>query len=624
MRTLTKILDKKALNKKLKEDIDPSKVNQKGGGLSRRGGPVRVPQKPKQVRKTIKRLLSYMGVFKLALLFIILMTMAATFLNLLIPTLFSVALDDYILLFDFTGVYRIGFMILGIALINSFVRFLGRFIMARISQRVIKQIRKDAFDSLMKAPVEYYDKQGSGDIVSRISNDIELISNSLGQTILEVINSSIVLVGAAVLMIRLNWALSLVVFIFIPIMVIFTIKITKKTRQGFKAQQIHLASLNGIIEENISGLKVVKLYNQEPAFTEEFKDENDKLKQAGFMAQFYAGIVWPFIHFMNNIIYLSVIALGAFLYLIYGTSFVSIGQIAGVSQYSRQFIIPISNLSQLFNALMQGIAGAERVFELIDETSEYEKDGNQSIDKFKGDIAFNHVSFGYNEDVIVLDDISFEAKQGEIIAIVGPTGGGKTTTIKLLNRFYDVNEGEILIDNHNIKDLKIDELRKRIGIVLQDTHLFKGTVFENIHYGDLKANEEAVYEASKMANAHDFISKLPQGYDTLVYEGGQNFSQGERQLISIARTLLNNPDLLILDEATSNIDTRTEAKIQKSMERLMEGRTSIVIAHRLQTIQKADKIIVINHGKLIEQGSHKALLEEKGFYYHLYQSQFEG
>ena len=624
MRTLTKILDKKALNKKLKEDIDPSKVNQKGGGLSRRGGPVRVPQKPKQVRKTIKRLLSYMGVFKLALLFIILMTMAATFLNLLIPTLFSVALDDYILLFDFTGVYRIGFMILGIALINSFVRFLGRFIMARISQRVIKQIRKDAFDSLMKAPVEYYDKQGSGDIVSRISNDIELISNSLGQTILEVINSSIVLVGAAVLMIRLNWALSLVVFIFIPIMVIFTIKITKKTRQGFKAQQIHLASLNGIIEENISGLKVVKLYNQEPAFTEEFKDENDKLKQAGFMAQFYAGIVWPFIHFMNNIIYLSVIALGAFLYLIYGASFVSIGQIAGVSQYSRQFIIPISNLSQLFNALMQGIAGAERVFELIDETSEYEKDGNQSIDKFKGDIAFNHVSFGYNEDVIVLDDISFEAKQGEIIAIVGPTGGGKTTTIKLLNRFYDVNEGEILIDNHNIKDLKIDELRKRIGIVLQDTHLFKGTVFENIHYGDLKANEEAVYEASKMANAHDFISKLPQGYDTLVYEGGQNFSQGERQLISIARTLLNNPDLLILDEATSNIDTRTEAKIQKSMERLMEGRTSIVIAHRLQTIEKADKIIVINHGKLIEQGSHKALLEEKGFYYHLYQSQFEG
>lgn len=624
MRTLTKILDKKALNKKLKEDIDPSKVNQKGGGLSRRGGPVRVPQKPKQVRKTIKRLLSYMGVFKLALLFIILMTMAATFLNLLIPTLFSVALDDYILLFDFTGVYRIGFMILGIALINSFVRFLGRFIMARISQRVIKQIRKDAFDSLMKAPVEYYDKQGSGDIVSRISNDIELISNSLGQTILEVINSSIVLVGAAVLMIRLNWALSLVVFIFIPIMVIFTIKITKKTRLGFKAQQIHLASLNGIIEENISGLKVVKLYNQEPAFTEEFKDENDKLKQAGFMAQFYAGIVWPFIHFMNNIIYLSVIALGAFLYLIYGASFVSIGQIAGVSQYSRQFIIPISNLSQLFNALMQGIAGAERVFELIDETSEYEKDGNQSIDKFKGDIAFNHVSFGYNEDVIVLDDISFEAKQGEIIAIVGPTGGGKTTTIKLLNRFYDVNEGEILIDNHNIKDLKIDELRKRIGIVLQDTHLFKGTVFENIHYGDLKANEEAVYEASKMANAHDFISKLPQGYDTLVYEGGQNFSQGERQLISIARTLLNNPDLLILDEATSNIDTRTEAKIQKSMERLMEGRTSIVIAHRLQTIEKADKIIVINHGKLIEQGSHKALLEEKGFYYHLYQSQFEG
>jgi len=622
---MSKILKKQELNEKLKADIDPHKAAPKGGGgLRGKGGPIRVPQKPKNISKTVKRLLAYMGVYKFALLFILLTLIGATFLNLLIPTLFSVALDDYILAFDFEGVYIIGLFILGIAVINSTVRFLSRFIMARISQKVIKEIRKDAFDALMKSPIEYYDKKGSGDIVSRISNDVELISNSLGQTILEVINSSIVLVGAAILMVRLNWALALVVFFFIPVMVLFTVKVTKKTRKGFKEQQIHLASLNGIIEENISGLKVVKLYNQEDAFTEEFHVENEKLKKAGFMAQLYAGIVWPFIHFMNNIIYLSVIAVGAFLYLIFGAPLVTIGQIAGVSQYSRQFIIPISNLSQLFNALMQGIAGAERVFELIDEESEYANDGETSIDKFKGDLAFKNVTFGYNETVTVLKDLTFNAKQGQIIAIVGPTGGGKTTIIKLLNRFYDIEQGSIEIDGLNIKDLKMDELRKRIGIVLQDTHLFKGTVYENIHYGDLNASAEQVYEAAKMANAHDFITKLPKDYDTLASEGGQNFSQGERQLISIARTILNNPDLLILDEATSNIDTRTEAKIQKSMETLMEGRTSIVIAHRLQTIEKADKILVINHGELIEQGSHQTLLDQKGFYYNLYQSQFEG
>ncbi len=284
--------------------------------------------------------------------------------------------------------------------------------------------------------------------------------------------------------------------------------------------------------------------------------------------------------------------------------------------------MPISNLGQQFNALMQGIAGAERVFELIDTPSEYDHDGEDAIDTFKGALAFEGVHFSYNPEVKVLEDITFDAKPGELIAIVGPTGGGKTTTIKVLNRFYDLDQGRIKIDNKDIKEYQIDALRKRIGIVLQDTHLFKGTVFENIHYGDFSASEKDVIEAAKAAGAHDFIAKLPKRYDTLVTEGGQNFSQGERQLISIARTLLNNPDLLILDEATSNIDTRTEAKIQASLETLMKNRTSIVIAHRLQTIQKADKILVIDHGKLVEQGTHESLLEQKGFYYNLYHAQF--
>ena len=615
----TKILNKQALNEKLRKEIDlnDSRNRPTGGGHNTPG-----LAQPKQIKETLKRLLGYMGVYKYAVFLIFIMLFIATSLALLVPILFARAIDEYIYFLDFTPVYRIAVIIIFLALFNSLVRFVSRFIMVRISQRVVKKIRSDAFGQLMKAPMKHYDKMDAGDIVSRLSNDLELISNSLGQVILEVINSSIVIVGSLVLMFYLNWALGLIVIVFMPIMVLFTVKISKKTRKGFKAQQTHLAKLNGIIEENISGLKTVKLYNQETPFIEEFSLENDKLKEAGFSAQFYSGLVWPFIHFMNNLMFLTVVAVGAALYLRYD-ALVTIGQIAGVGQYSRQFMMPIANLAQLFNTLMQGIAGAERVFELIDADNEYALDGTKAIDKFSGSIEFRHVDFSYDSHELILKDITFSAKSGQVIAIVGPTGGGKTTTIKLINRFYDVQSGEILIDEAPIKDYKIDALRKRIGVVLQDTHLFKGTVLENIRYGDLKAHDAQAIEAAKMANAHDFISKLPKGYQTEIYEGGQNFSQGERQLISIARTLLNNPDLLILDEATSNVDTRTEAKIQDSMKTLMQGRTSIVIAHRLQTIKAADKILVIHNGALIESGNHETLLEEKGFYYGLYKAQFE-
>ncbi len=585
-----------------------------------------VAEKPKKIRETIKRLLSYMGIYKYWILILTLFTILATIFNLAIPYIFSIAIDEYLLPERYGQIINVVIIILIIAAGNSLIRFLSRFIMVRISQQIIKRIRKQAFDQLMKAPLSYYDEKGSGDIVSRLSNDMELINASLGQTVLEVINSSIVLVGSLVYMFVLSWSLSLVVIAFIPVMIYFTIFISKRTRKGFKDQQMYLASLNGIVEENISGLKAVKLYNQEQAFTKEFSKVNTDLREAGFKAQVYAGILWPFIHFMNNIIYLFVIAVGALLYLYAPAASVfavTIGQINGVSIYSRQFIMPINNLSQLFNALMQGIAGAERVFEMIDTASEYEDDGEAMIDAFDGDITFTNVYFAYDKAVPVLKDISFHADKGDIIAIVGPTGSGKTTTINLINRFYDIDEGTIKIDGKDITEYKKDALRKRIGIVLQDTKLFKGTVYDNIHYGDLNATKEAVIEASKQANAHDFITKLPDGYDTPIFEGGANFSQGERQLISIARTILSNPSLLILDEATSNIDTRTEAKIQESMERLMKGRTSIVIAHRLQTIQKADKILVIHQGELIEQGSHDKLLENKGFYYGLYHAQFE-
>lgn len=609
---------KEQLKPELQKQLDLDKAS-KGGRWGR--GPGMPVKKPKKIGPTVKRLLGYLGVYKIALVFIILTSVVATLLNTTIPSLFSLAIDDFIIPGNYSGLYQIALVIMGFALFNGLVRFFSRFILIRISQGAIKKIREDAFDQLLKVPVSYFDEKGAGDLASRITNDVELINNTLAQTLTQFINTIIIIIGVSVLMVRLNWALALIVFGFLPLMFLVIIVISKKTRKYFMAQQIHVAGLNQIIEEDVSGLEAVKLYNQEQAFQDEFNDENIKLKKASFAAQIYSGLLWPFIHFFNNLVYLVVVAVGAVLYITY-PGFITIGGISGVSQYARQFVQPISEIGQLFNALMQGLAGAERIFELMDAESEYKADQTIVLDKFEGALTFKDVSFGYKPDELILNKVSFTSKAGTLIAIVGPTGGGKTTLIKLLNHFYDLSDGAILIDDVDIAKVQKDALRKRIGIVLQDTHLFKGSIFENIHYGDLTASSEAVIEAAQKAGAHEFITKLPDRYDTQILEGGQNFSQGERQLISIARTLLNNPDLLILDEATSNIDTRTEARIQTSLKGLMEGRTSIVIAHRLQTIEKADQILVIDQGQLIEQGTHQSLLAEKGFYYDLYQSQF--
>lgn len=609
---------KEQLKPELQKQLDLDKASK---GVRWGRGPGMPVKKPKKIGPTVKRLLGYLGVYKIALVFIILTSVVATLLNTTIPSLFSLAIDDFIIPGNYSGLYQIALVIMGFALFNGLVRFFSRFILIRISQGAIKKIREDAFDQLLKVPVSYFDEKGAGDLASRITNDVELINNTLAQTLTQFINTIIIIIGVSVLMVRLNWALALIVFGFLPLMFLVIIVISKKTRKYFMAQQIHVAGLNQIIEEDVSGLEAVKLYNQEQAFQDEFNDENIKLKKASFAAQIYSGLLWPFIHFFNNLVYLVVVAVGAVLYITY-PGFITIGGISGVSQYARQFVQPISEIGQLFNALMQGLAGAERIFELMDAESEYKDDQTIVLDKFEGALTFKDVSFGYKPDELILNKVSFTSKAGALIAIVGPTGGGKTTLIKLLNHFYDLSDGAILIDDVDIAKVQKDALRKRIGIVLQDTHLFKGSIFENIHYGDLTASSEAVIEAAQKAGAHEFITKLPDRYDTQILEGGQNFSQGERQLISIARTLLNNPDLLILDEATSNIDTRTEARIQTSLKGLMEGRTSIVIAHRLQTIEKADQILVIDQGQLIEQGTHQSLLAEKGFYYDLYQSQF--
>lgn len=586
------------------------------------GGSVYLGQKASNKKATIQRVWNYLDKYRAGVVVVFIMTIITSGLAVYIPYLISDAINLYIETSNFQGAYDIAILIAIIAAITSLTRLIGRVVMVTISEKTVKKIRTDAFSNLQNLHVSYYDKKQAGEIASRITNDIDLISNSLSQVVNELFSSFVTIIISLVFMFLINWILAIVVILFVPLMVLITMKVGKLTRKGFIAQQKHLASLNGIIEESISGLKVLKLYTQEKQTIKEFKTKNDELRNASFKAQVWAGIIMPIILALNNVIYLVIIIIGAMMMLMTNIA-LRVGDIAGITMYARQFVQPISNLAQMFNVIQQGLAGAERVFQLIDEEDEYQNDGEYKVEHLKGDVEFQNVTFGYTPETTVLHNISFTAEEGKTVAIVGPTGSGKTTIINLLNRFYHINEGDILVDGNSIYNYQKDPLRNKIGVVLQDTNLFTGTVLDNIKYGNQMATMEEIIEAATLANAHDFIMKLPNGYDSEVTEGGQNFSQGERQLISIARTILSNPDILILDEATSNVDTRTEYRIQKSMDTLMKNRTSFVIAHRLQTIRNAHKILVIKDGYLIEEGTHQELLKEKGFYYDLYKAQFK-
>lgn len=573
-------------------------------------------------KEAIKRIWEYLGRYKPVLIVISIAVIIQTILGVLLPVMFARAISDYLIQFDYTTAQRLGYAIIGVAIVIALVRFIGRYNMTVITQKTVAKIRKDAFDNLQVLPVSYYDQNQSGDIVSRITNDVDLISNMLSQVVMEIISSVITLVGSAIAMFIISWQLALVVLLFVPLMVVFTGAIGKRTKKRFTAQQKYLGNINGIVEESVTGIMNIKLFNSENDVIEEFKETNEQLRKAGYEAQSIAGLIMPVINFMNNFIYVGISVVGVYI-AIQTKNLQLMTPIIAMTQYSRMFIQPISNLAQLYNTLQQGLAGAERVFTLIDMESEYTNDGTLEVTDLKGHIEFENVTFGYVEDKIVLNNISFNVDEGKTVAIVGPTGSGKTTIINLMNRFYDIDSGSIRIDGSDIRKYKKDDLRRNIGVVLQDTKLFTGTVYDNIVYGNLDASKEDVEHAAKLANAHDFIIRLPHGYDSEVYEGGENFSQGERQLISIARTILSDPDVLILDEATSNVDTRTEFKIQESMNTLMNGRTSFVIAHRLQTIRNASKILVIKDGELIESGNHDELLNEHGFYYDLYTTQFK-
>jgi len=458
--------------------------------------------------------------------------------------------------------------------------------------------------------------------MSRLTNDVDNVSNMLSNTITQVMSSAITLVVSLAMMLYLSWVLTLVSFITIPLSMIVIRKITKYTGKLFKQQQASLGELNGIVEETVTGSRVVKVFTREPQVIEDFDRANEELTEAGVKATIFSSVIGPMMNAINNLGFALMASIGGFLVV---GGHVSVGMIQSFLQYQRQFSRPINDLANQVTMVQSALAGAERVFEIMDEASEPADAPNAvALKNPQGHVLFDDVTFGYTSERMILKNVSFEAKPGQTIALVGPTGAGKTTIVNLLMRFYDLNGGHVYIDGHDITDIRRQDLRDSLGMVLQDVYLFAGTVRENIAYGNLDATEEQIIEAAKMANCHNFITQLPQGYDTILSEDGGNISQGQRQLLSIARAILANPSVLILDEATSSVDTRTEMRIQSAMLNLMEGRTSFVIAHRLSTIRNADQILVINNGNIVERGTHAELVALGGFYANLLSSQYRG
>lgn len=571
--------------------------------------------------KVIKRIWKYLKKHPFNLLFILFASILLVSFNLSIPFILRFVIDDYIKAesIDITVIALIVFGIIIGSIIVSITNYIEQVIITKLASKVALEIRRDAFNNLLNLPIKYFDQNPHGVIMSNLTNDVDTISTALTQFVPQFLIASITIIGAIVLMFFTSWQLALVAISIIPIMVVSTIFVSKMAAKQFQTQQDKIGTINGLVKEGISGLKVVKLYNQEEEMKKTFSKANEELRVASFKGQIYSGMMMPIIRLVDNILYGVIVSVGAIFFINFGIG--SVGRIQAITNYAKMATRPINSMAQVYNLLQIAIAGGDRVFNLIDETDEYLNNLQHEID-LVGNVKFKNVNFSYLDNQPVLKNINFEAKAGQTIAIVGPTGGGKTTIINLLMRFYDPIQGEIIIDDKNILDLSKKNLRKQIGIVLQTTYLFKGSIMDNIKYGKKNANDEEVIEAAKKAQVHDIIERLPKKYRSRVKEGGINFSHGERQLISIARTILANPAILILDEATSSVDTRTEIKIQKSINMLLKQRTSFVIAHRLQTIKNADNILVIKDGMIIENGTHDELLKQKGFYYDMYTTQF--
>ncbi|PLS03399.1 ABC transporter ATP-binding protein [Neobacillus cucumis] len=591
------------------------------GAAHRFRGPV---VKPKNFKGTLKRLWHYFGNERKMLSFIFLFIIVDAVLMLLAPYLIGKAVDAMSLnhgKVDF-NVLEIIIIVLTCAYVgDAALTFLQGWLMAGVAQRVVKRLREAIFRKLQKLPISFFDSRTHGELMSRLSNDVDNVSNTISQSTTQLMNGLIVIAGSLIMMIILSPILTVASLITVPLVFLLTKTIAKRTSVLFKEQQVQLGKLNGHIEETISGIEVVKAFNHEDQVIEEFESVNTKLRDVGLKAQIWSGFLMPIMNVINNFGFAIVAVIGGILAV---KSMVTVGAIASFITYSRQFVRPLNDLANIFNILQSGVAGAERVFEVLDEQEEV-VDRPQAVElkNPKGHVVFENVSFGYRPDVAIIKNVNFEAKVGSSTALVGPTGAGKTTIVNLLTRFYDVTEGRILLDGRDIREYTRDSLRRCFGFVLQDTYLFSGTIKENIKYGKPDADDKEVELAARMANADVFINRLPDKYETILSENGGNLSQGQRQLLAIARVILARPALLILDEATSSIDTRTELHIQEALLKLMEERTSFIIAHRLNTIRDADTIMVIDNGQIIEKGSHEELMDTRGRYYQMFFNQFK-
>lgn len=606
------------------------KQNRPRGGGPGRGMSAPV-EKAKDFKGTIKKLVSYLGAYKIAVFFVMIFAAASTIFNIWGPKILSKAITELFngLIKKYQGTGDINFdkiggillFMLGLYVVASLFGIIQGWIMSTISQKITYRMRKEISEKINRMPMNYFESRTTGEVLSRITNDVDTLGQSLNQSLTQLITSTFTIIGVIVMMLSISVKMTGIAILIVPISLLLIMVVVKNSQKYFKTQQEYLGVINGKVEETIGGYTIVRLFNEEENSLKEFKEQNDILFKSAWKSQFLSGLMQPIMNFVGNLGYVGVaIAGGVMAY--NGT--ITVGDIQAFIQYVRNLTQPIAQLAQVSNMLQSMAAAAERVFEFLAEDEEEQMTENPvQIDKAKGMVDFDHVQFGYTSDKIVIQDFTSHVDPGQTVAIVGPTGAGKTTMVKLLMRFYDVNSGAIKIDGHNIKDFNRADLRKNIGMVLQDTWLFKGTIMDNLRYGRLDATDEEVYAAAKAAHVDHFIKTLPGGYDMELNEESSNISQGQKQLLTIARAILADKPILILDEATSSVDTRTEGLIQEAMNNLMKGRTSFVIAHRLSTIKDADKILYMQGGDIKEQGSHEELLAQNGLYAALYNSQFE-
>ena len=588
-------------------------------------------EKARDFKGTMKKLMSYLANYKIAIFFVAVFAVGSTIFNIVGPKILGKATTEI-----FNGLVgkvsggnginfgKIGQILLGLLflyLCSALFSFVQGYIMTGISQKLTYRMRKEISEKINRLPVKYFDQMTHGEILSRITNDVDTLSQSLNQSATQVITSVTTIIGVLVMMISISPLKTLAALLILPISMGFISVIVKHSQRYFKSQQKYLGHVNGQVEEIYSGHNIVKAFNKEEEVIAAFEKDNDILYQSAWKSQFFSGMMMPIMQFVGNLGYVAVVILGGYLAV---KRTLEVGDIQSFIQYVRQFTMPIQQVAQVANMLQSTAAASERVFEFLEEEEEAQTAEHPvSPEGIEGSVEFKHVHFGYNPEHTIINDFSAKVEPGQKIAIVGPTGAGKTTMVKLLMRFYDVGSGAIKVDGHDIRDFNRSELRKMFGMVLQDTWLFKGSIEENIRYGKLGATHEEVVEAAKAAHVHRFVQTLPGGYEMELNEEASNVSQGQKQLLTIARAILADPKILILDEATSSVDTRTEIRIQKAMDNLMRGRTSFIIAHRLSTIRDADLILVMKDGDIIEQGNHETLIAQNGFYAELYNSQFE-